>query len=172
MGKRGPKPMDAATLARRGASRAGRRAAEEAGELVPAARHPFIVRESPPRAPLPESDELDAWLPLLLLLPKWDPRMQAAGCRFDATKARHAIDWFENHVHHLTGDKRGQLIRLDPWQRSFIGNLFGWIVAAGERAGRRRFRKALLYVAKKNSKRRCWLASLRMRSRRSARVAR
>lgn len=166
MGLRGPKPLPASELAKRGSHRAARRAAEESGALSsPLAGHaappPVAPKESGPRAPLPgdefaagdpRRDSLETWLPLLLLLPKFDPRRQAAGYRFDGVKARHVIDWFEEHVRHLIGARRGELVRLDPWQRAFLANLFGWVHDGGPRDGRRRFRKAILYIAKKNGK--------------------
>jgi phage terminase large subunit-like protein len=43
-------------------------------------------------------------------------------------------------------------VRLDPWQRSLLANAFGWVHDGGERDGKRRFRKVLLYIAKKNGK--------------------
>lgn len=166
MGKRGPKPLSAEELAKRGSWRAGRRAMEEAAAAAAAAggavagpvvaTHDAIAppepKETAPAAPLPDGDDLEAWLPLLLLLPKWDPRAQAAGCRFDGAKARHVIVWFEAHVRHLTGSKRGELVRLEPFQRSFLANLFGWVHDGGDRDGRRRFTKALLYIGGKNGK--------------------
>lgn len=161
MGKRGPKPLSAEELAKRGSWRAGRRALEEAAAASGAtgpvsaahdAAAPPEPKETAPAAPLPEGDDLDAWLPLLLLLPKWDPRAQAKGFRFDGEKARHVIEWFEAHVRHLTGSKRGELVRLEPFQRSFLANLFGWVHDGGPRDGLRRFTKALLYIGGKNGK--------------------
>ena len=161
MGKRGPKPLSAEELAKRGSWRAGRRALEEAAAASGAtgtvsaahdAAAPPEPKETAPAAPLPEGYDLDAWLPLLLLLPKWDPRAQAKGFRFDGEKARHVIEWFEAHVRHLTGSKRGELVRLEPFQRSFLANLFGWVHDGGPRDGLRRFTKALLYIGGKNGK--------------------
>lgn len=157
-GKRGPDPLSSEELSRRGSHRAGRRAAEERGEI---GRKRFVRRKSPPRAPLPgdefawgdpRRDSIETWLPLLLELPEWDPRWQAKGYRFDGHKARRAIGWIERNVYHQKGSRRGQLVRLDPWQRALIANLFGWVCAGGPRDGLRRFSRGLLYIAKKNGK--------------------
>lgn len=165
-GKRGPDPLPSDELAKRRSHRTGRRRAEEAGTIQ---REAFPRKPSPPRAPVPgdefaygdpRRDALETWLPLLLLIPKWDPRAQSADCRFDGRKARRVIGWFERHVYHLTGTKRGELVRLEPFQRAFLANLFGWVYDTAAHPdpimraldGRRRFRKALLYCAKKNGK--------------------
>lgn len=156
-GKRGPDPTPTGEMSP-GSARRARREAEAKG--IPT-RDRFVRKPSPPRAPVPgdefaygdpRRDSLETWLPLLLLIPRFDPRVQSKGYRFDGRLARRVIGWFERHVHHLTGPRRGQLVRLDPWQRSLFANAFGWVHDGGERDGKRRFRKVLLYIAKKNGK--------------------
>lgn len=52
---------------------------------------------------------------------------------------------------HIKGDwaARGERIRLEPWQVFVLGSIFGWV---HRDTGRRRFRKADLYVPRKNAK--------------------
>ena len=52
---------------------------------------------------------------------------------------------------HIKGDwaARGELIRLEPWQVFILASVFGWV---HRETGKRRFRKADLYVPRKNAK--------------------
>jgi phage terminase large subunit-like protein len=73
----------------------------------------------------------------------------ARGLRFDVGRAEAAIEFWEL-CPHLRGReaKRGELLRLEPWQRFVVGSVFGWLRADGTR----RFRVAWVEVARKNGK--------------------
>lgn len=103
-----------------------------------------------PRTP----DPSPAWRRLLGLLPGYDPFRDAAavGAWFDAEAAQQACDFFPACLRHVEGALTGQPFQLQDWQKAFVGNLFGWKMK--DEAGRvvRRYRKALLYVPRKNGK--------------------
>jgi phage terminase large subunit-like protein/5-methylcytosine-specific restriction endonuclease McrA len=65
--------------------------------------------------------------------------------RFDHEKASR-ICRFAEQIRNVKGPLAGQLIRLQPWQRFFLGNVFGWVHADGPRKECRRFRKVYLEV--------------------------
>lgn len=65
--------------------------------------------------------------------------------------ANHAIRFFR-FLKHSKGAEGGKAIELAPWQRFIVGSVHGWLIAAGPRKGLRRFRTAMLVVAKKNGK--------------------
>lgn len=69
---------------------------------------------------------------------------------FDTDKATRAISFIEK-LPHVKGQwaARREKIRLQPWQKFIIGNLFGWI---HKETGLRRFRKAFVLVPRKNGK--------------------
>lgn len=92
------------------------------------------------------------WLDLLTLLPGYDPVATAGDAWFEPAAAQLAIDFIEECCVHIEGDKRGQPFLLERWQKCFVANLFGWMVK--DELGRvvRRYREALLYVARKNGK--------------------
>ncbi|MDH4049975.1 MAG: terminase large subunit [Rubrivivax sp.] len=58
---------------------------------------------------------------------------------------------FAELMPHIKGDwaARGELIKLAAWQVFFLASVFGWVHAV---TGKRRFRKADLYVPRKNGK--------------------
>ncbi len=67
---------------------------------------------------------------------------------FDAEKAERACR-FISLLRHTKGRWRGQLIQLRPWQCWLVCMLFGWVE---KETGLRRFRKALILIARKNAK--------------------
>lgn len=71
------------------------------------------------------------------------------GLRFDSREAQAAIDFWEM-CPHLKGReaKRGETLRLEPWQRFVVGSVYGWKRADGTR----RFRVAWLEMGRKNGK--------------------
>lgn len=73
----------------------------------------------------------------------------ARGLRFDLAEAQTAIDFWEL-CPHLKGAaaKRGETLRLEPWQAFVVGSVYGW----KRLDGRRRFRVAWVEVARKNGK--------------------
>ena len=84
-------------------------------------------------------------------LPGYDCLRDAEGCWFDSGVADEAVRFIE-HLKHVEGDMAGQLFLLEPWEKAFVGCLFGW--KRLDKYGRvvRRYTKVLLYVARKNGK--------------------
>lgn len=73
----------------------------------------------------------------------------ARGLRFDAAEAQAAIDFWQL-CPHLKGKeaKRGECLRLEPWQAFIVGSVYGWKRADGTR----RYRVAWVEVPRKNGK--------------------
>lgn len=86
------------------------------------------------------------------MLPGYDPFRSPGDSWFDADAATRAIDFIQEAIHHVEGDKARQPFLLSPWQKAFVGNLFGW--KRTDSLGRvvRRYREAFLYVPRKNGK--------------------
>ena len=82
-----------------------------------------------------------------------DERAARAGCRFDEERAAHAVGWVQRYCHLYEGEAAGQLMELRDWQLEVTMRLFGW-VRHSEDWGRevRRFRRASVWVPKKNKK--------------------
>lgn len=72
----------------------------------------------------------------------------AEGCWFDPEDGQRVCDWIESNCKLRHERFAGQFLRLLPWQRDFIMRLFGW----KRPSGLRRFRRALVFVPKKNGK--------------------
>lgn len=70
------------------------------------------------------------------------------GLRFSANHAWHVITFIETWFVHIKGDRAGQPILLDPWQKFWTAVLYGWRRADGLR----RFSRAYEEVARKNGK--------------------
>lgn len=68
---------------------------------------------------------------------------------YDEIRANHAIDFIEKYCKHSKGRWANKPVILELWQKAFIGAVFGIIDKETEF---RRFREALLVVAKKNGK--------------------
>lgn len=92
------------------------------------------------------------WRELLSLLPGYDPFAQADGCWFDPDLAQLYLDFFPSCLTHVEGALVGKPFELALWQKSYVANLFGWLM--NDEIGRivRRFRESLLYVPRKNGK--------------------
>ena len=45
---------------------------------------------------------------------------------YDEALAEYPIDWIQDHCHHYIGEKRGQLIQLEDFQKETLRELFGW----------------------------------------------
>lgn len=71
--------------------------------------------------------------------------------KLDADRAERVCRFVElmPHVKGSWAAGAAKPIRLDPWQCFFLVSLFGWV---HKKTGKRRFRKARLYVARKNGK--------------------
>ncbi|KKK89824.1 hypothetical protein LCGC14_2729240, partial [marine sediment metagenome] len=68
--------------------------------------------------------------------------------KFKPSLANRACKFIEN-LPHVKGKWAKSNITLEPWQCFIVCNIFGWI---HKETGMRRFRKASLYVARKNGK--------------------
>jgi phage terminase large subunit-like protein len=78
-----------------------------------------------------------------------DARATLNGCWFDLSAAEHARDFIQGFLRIDKGPKAGEPFTLLPWQwERVITPLFGWKRADGTR----RFRRALIFIAKKNGK--------------------
>ena len=82
------------------------------------------------------------------LIPGYDPWDTREGCTFDGKKADGAVWFIETFCRHVKGEWAGQPLKLQDWQKSIIGNLFGWHRADGTR----RYREAFIFLPRKNSK--------------------
>jgi len=93
------------------------------------------------------------WRDLLCQIPGYDPFRDADGCWFDPDTAQLYIDFFPDMLSHIEGKCARQPFTLEPWQQAVIGNLFGWKRWSEEHGCEvRRYRKALLFVPRKNGK--------------------
>ena len=82
-----------------------------------------------------------------------DERAAAEGYRFDERRGQFGVDWMAEYLRLYEGEWAGQPFECRDWQYDATMRLFGW-VKESERWGRevRRFRKASIWVAKKNKK--------------------
>lgn len=98
------------------------------------------------------TDPAGGWADLLRLLPGYDPFRAPGGARFDPALAGRAVAFVEECLRHVEGDKAGRPFLLEPWQRGYVGNLFGWLREDAQGRTVRRYRESLLYVPRKNGK--------------------
>lgn len=68
---------------------------------------------------------------------------------FDEDVGKHPIDFIETYCKYFQGDKAGQYVKLELFQKAFIQNLFGWLE---KDTNRRRFREYFFEVARKHGK--------------------
>lgn len=73
--------------------------------------------------------------------------------KFDALKAERVCQ-FAELLPHVKGKwaAKGEPFVLQPWQCFLFLSIFGWVHKSGEKQGKRRFRKAMLLVPRKNGK--------------------
>jgi len=108
----------------------------------PASKHPQYKKA----AKLLAKEKDDATLCAML---RWsDVFAVLAGCRYSAELAAWPILFAECNCVYDKGPLRGQLVRLLPFQKDILSNLFGWI----REDGTRRFRRAFIELPKKNGK--------------------
>lgn len=67
---------------------------------------------------------------------------------YSAKKAKAAITFVENFVHHHEGALAPGLLKLELWQKAFLSAAFGIV----DKDGNRQFREIVLVVARKNGK--------------------
>jgi len=88
------------------------------------------------------------WKQVITSLPGYDPFAIDEGFHFDEERASFAIDFMEKFLFLWEGSNAGEPFKLLPWQLAITANLFGWV----DGNGLRRYREALVYIAKKNGK--------------------
>lgn len=88
------------------------------------------------------------WRDILLDIPGYDSERDRGLCKFDADAADHVVDFIETCCRHVKGELAGELVVLERWEKAIVGNLFGW----KRPDGTRRYREALIYVARKQGK--------------------
>lgn len=69
--------------------------------------------------------------------------------RLDRHTAERVCGFIETEIRHSKGEFAGKPFILEDWERQIIGHLFGW---KNKRTGLRRYRKAFLYLPRKNGK--------------------
>ncbi|HUU97705.1 MAG TPA: terminase TerL endonuclease subunit, partial [Phycisphaerae bacterium] len=86
------------------------------------------------------------------MLPGYDPWASPGDSYFDRKAAIKALAFFHEKLRHVEGAVAGKPFKLERWQVSLVANLFGWL--REDSAGRtvRRYRKAFIYVPRKNGK--------------------
>ena len=68
---------------------------------------------------------------------------------FDYQKARRPIEFLEKFCHHSKGKWAGKPVKLELWQKAMIEAVYGFV---NKETGLRKYRKLVLFVAKKNGK--------------------
>ena len=68
--------------------------------------------------------------------------------KFNPKKAQIFLD-FTEHLKQYKDQWAGKPLKLEPWQVFVFGNVYGWV---HKQTNKRRFRKALVFVARKNGK--------------------
>lgn len=67
---------------------------------------------------------------------------------YSPPRANHAIEFIENYCKHSKGKMGGKPVRLELWEKAILATIFGFI----DGDGMRKYREAVLIVAKKNGK--------------------
>ena len=81
-------------------------------------------------------------------LPGYNPVATQGSCTFDYQAARDAVDFIQECCTFTQGAKAGEPFILETWEKAIVANLFGW----KRPGGARRYREALLFVARGNGK--------------------
>ena len=68
---------------------------------------------------------------------------------FDPDAGKRVINFIERYCRHVKGPLRGELIKLEDWQKEIISDTFGWKYTA---TGFRRYQYVYVEVPKKNGK--------------------
>src|SRR5438270_10754070 len=82
------------------------------------------------------------------MIPGYNPWDNADGFTFDHDAALRIINFFAECLTFTVGRWAGTPFHLQLWQAAIVGNLFGWRRADGIR----RYRKCLLFTARKSGK--------------------
>lgn len=82
-----------------------------------------------------------------------DERAVTNGCYFDESRGEHVVKFFESFLRLYEGDFAGQRFIPQDWQADLLYRVFGWVrYSAHWQRPVRRFRKAAIFVPKKNGK--------------------
>ncbi|MDI9433114.1 MAG: terminase large subunit [Planctomycetota bacterium] len=92
------------------------------------------------------------WRGVLCAIPGYDPFRDAEDCWFDPEAAEHYIGFIETCCTHIEGALAGQRFILETWERAIVANLFGWYRRDFLDRVVRRYRKAFVFVPRKNGK--------------------
>lgn len=77
------------------------------------------------------------------------------GCWFDEKRGQFVVDWMYDYLRLYEGDCAGEPFECKDWQYEATMRMFGWVrTSPAEDWDRviRRFRKAIIFIAKKNKK--------------------
>lgn len=82
-----------------------------------------------------------------------DERAVANGCRFDEARGQHVVSFFEKFLRLYEGEFAGERFVPQDWQADLLMRCFGWVRHSPHwHREVRRFRKASIFVPKKNGK--------------------
>lgn len=82
------------------------------------------------------------------ILPGYDPYQQSGDAVFRPRAAQRVIDFVEQCCTHVKGPLAGGPLLLERWQKALLANLYGWFTPGGYR----RYREALVFIPRGNSK--------------------
>lgn len=83
------------------------------------------------------------------ILDKETGQIETINYVFDAEKAKRPVEFLEKFCHHSKGKWSGQKVKLELWQKALIEAAYGFV---DKETGLRKYRKVVLFVAKKNGK--------------------
>lgn len=140
--------MATATKGKRGPARKTDAELRASGSWLAAARKKEASLARRPKAWDRKRPSLDTIIEprrAIMLIPGYDPYRSAGDCEFSSNAARAAVAWVHDHCTHVKGSLGGEAYQLDEMEQAIVCNLFGW----KRPDGTRRYRKALVYVARK-----------------------
>lgn len=98
-----------------------------------------------------ESGDIIADEEITALYKRLHREMHDAACPFYFSEkhGNHPIEFIETFCRHYQGDRAGETVRLELFQKAFVQTLFGWLE---KETGLRRFREYFFEVARKHGK--------------------
>ena len=135
----GQKPVSTEQLERRGSPVAAEKRKAQQKAALP---------ERPPRE-LPPLQDPAKLFDIIKLIPEYDPYYGAEEYEFNAEAGADIINFFQQKLAHVKGEKTGTAFILEDWEKAIVANLFGW---KHKETGLRRYREAFIEVARKNGK--------------------
>jgi len=73
---------------------------------------------------------------------------ETSGFFYSNKRANHVIEFIENYCKHSKGKMGGKPVMLELWEKAMLATIFGFI----DQDGLRKYREAVLIIAKKNGK--------------------